>query len=88
MKRVNKRGFELIEHREMLFDDHCKAFPTEIIQSLEGIAVYKTVLPYSHRESTVVYFVTSKNGDEYGQFGTSGEAILAAMKAREERKKV
>lgn len=39
------------------------------------IYVYLAFIDYTYREQKIVFFVSGKNGDEFGQFATAGEAI-------------
>lgn len=78
--------FKTFRHEKMTFDQHCKAWPTEFIQegpAFGNISVYRSVIPYTHTESSIVYFVTSSKGDEHGQFATLEEAMEKADQVRE-----
>lgn len=44
------------------------------------IYVRISFLPYDRLNSTIVYFVSSTKGDEYGQFANAGDAIDRATK--------
>lgn len=46
----------------------------EIIR-IDDLYVQLSFVPYDYKKSTIVYFVSRTNGDEYGQFPTAGEAI-------------
>lgn len=75
----DSRGFIKITHREMKFDEHNKSYPSEIIGRGKKAYAYLSYIPWDHCTSTLVYFVTAKNGDEYGQYKSAEEA-LAVLK--------
>lgn len=72
---TDNRGFTKITHRAMTFDDHCKGFPTEFIQKGRKAYAYLSYIPWDECTSTLVYFVTGINGDEFGQFKSRDEAV-------------
>ena len=54
--------------------------PSKVIFAENGIFVRKTLIPEDYNVSKIVYFVSGSNGDEFGQFDNSKDAIEKALK--------
>ena len=57
----------------------------------DGVWAYVCSIPYTRTHMSVIYWVSGKNGDEYGQFQTEMAAIhkaaaIAALPIEERRK--
>lgn len=50
-----------------------------LVSDLGDVYVYLSAVPYCHKSKTLVYFVSGKNGDEFGQYA---ESVDAKNKAR------
>ena len=48
---------------------------TQTIFQNGDVYVVITFIPYDYKVSTIVYFVSNENGDEYGQYSNASEAI-------------
>lgn len=53
---------------------------SKIIFRKNGVYISKSYIPYTHTSSTIVYFVSGSNGDEYGQFTNKKSALKKARK--------
>ena len=85
------KKYSIIYHREELnFDQHCKLFPSEIIEKYRDIEITKQYIYYSPQETKIVFFV-DENGDHFGQYATIEEATerfnFIKSISKEERKK-
>ena len=68
---TTKEGFRIVQgHRNT---------SKEIFRK-NGVYVMESFVPYTNTASTLVYFVSGSNGDEYGQFQTKIKALQKARK--------
>lgn len=58
---------------------------------INGVYAYESYIPYTNTSSTLVYFVSGSNGDEFGQYTTKLKALDKAREmsklTQEQRKK-
>lgn len=76
--KLNKKTYEVIRHEKMLWDDHCKAYPSQKLFEENGVYVNKSFIPYCYETTKIVFFVSGTNGDEFGQYETAEAAINKA----------
>lgn len=68
---LDKRGYRVVnvKTRDEAWD--CKM---EIFAENSDVYAYAILIPYCERTATVVYFVSGRNGDEFGQFPNEARA--------------
>lgn len=62
------KKYEIIRHEKMNFDQHCIAYPSQVIAEKDEIYISKSMIMYSYEETKIVFFVDGNNGDNYGQY--------------------
>ncbi len=72
---VGKDGYTKVH-----IDNEAAMSHTAIIFRENDIYVNESLIPYDHKTATVVYFVSSTDGSEYGQFKEAHAAKDVALK--------
>lgn len=71
---VNKKGFTVTR----ISQQAAMETPARTVFQSNGIHAYESLIPETHTTATRVFFVSSDNGDEFGQFPTDTAALEQA----------
>tara|TARA_Y100001936_G_C16025465_1_gene642221 strand:- start:459 stop:734 length:276 start_codon:yes stop_codon:yes gene_type:complete len=67
---TDKQGFTLTR----ISSEAAMETPPRHFFDRDGITAYESLVPNTHREARRIFYVSGKNGDEFGQFPTEVEA--------------